>query len=645
MAEHLSVGPSLAAWLASASAADVQDGALAGVAMAWRRLASWAQAGELAAVAQIASRAAGTDGKIAVSHDGRPAGIAASAAAEVALGLNTSQNGACWWTDLAITLTWRLKATGAALAAGRIDLARARLIAEATALLDDDTARLVEARVLAGAGALTTGQLRAALRRSVIATDPEGAERRREAAERKAKVCLYPDDEGTASLSGYNLPGVQAASAMARIGALARALRAAGADGGIDLLRAQVYLGLLLGTLPCIPPAEAGPPDDLLPSDPGPGAGPDNGPGRKPGPDDGPGREPEPEYEPRGELAADDEPGREPGPDDGPEPEYEPRGEPAADDGPGREPGSGRDRDGRTWPRWPDLPAVLAGAPASLWNVRPLAGDGLSLTVLWGTLAGTSAPPGQLSRLGPITSAQARRLGYAAAMSGTAQWRVIITDREGHVLAVTRTITARAGPSRAADARIDGTVPSRAGPAPESSAPDHLPGPVSRVTVVVPREVVGSDSFADSLAVTASRQRIGTAFDRTLAAIRSSAILAAREADRVAAEDAAAGECSHHLAGRAYQPSPRLRELIAARDQTCRFPVCRQPAWRCDLDHTRAYAAGGRTCRCNLGGLCRAHHRLKQHPRWQLAQLTPGAFAWTTETGRTYSVGPDSYLP
>ena len=58
VAECLPTGPGLAGWLASADAAGLEDGALAGVAASWRRVASWAQAGELAAVAQIASRPA-----------------------------------------------------------------------------------------------------------------------------------------------------------------------------------------------------------------------------------------------------------------------------------------------------------------------------------------------------------------------------------------------------------------------------------------------------------------------------------------------------------------------------------------------------------------------------------------------------------
>jgi len=53
----------------------------------------------------------------------------------------------------------------------------------------------------------------------------------------------------------------------------------------------------------------------------------------------------------------------------------------------------------------------------------------------------------------------------------------------------------------------------------------------------------------------------------------------------------------------------QLRAHVTARDVTCRNPACRQPAWRADLDHTLAYDDGGRTCDCNLGGLC-PHYQL-----------------------------------
>src|SRR6266566_3360908 len=217
-------------------------------------------AAELAAVAQIASRSARADRRAGVDRAGRPGRVTADAAGQVALALALSPDGAAGWADLAVVLTWRLAATGAALAAGQIDLARARMIARMTAALSDAAARAVEAAVLGRAGWLTPGQLYAALRRAVLRADPQGAERRRRQAERNARVALYPEDEGTATLAGHGLPGVQAAAAMARITALAKAMQAAGASGRIDLVRAQVFAGLLLGTLPCIPPAPGAPP-------------------------------------------------------------------------------------------------------------------------------------------------------------------------------------------------------------------------------------------------------------------------------------------------------------------------------------------------------------------------------------------------
>jgi len=192
IAESLPTGPGLAGWLAQAPAPEMEDGALAGVASSFRRLASWAAAGELAAVAQIASRSARTDRRASVDPSGRPDRVTADASGQVSLALAMSPDGASGWTDLAVTLTWRLSATGAALAAGEIDLSRARMIARVTGPLGDEAARQVEAAVLGRAGWLTLGQLYAALRRAVLKADPEGAERRRREAEPNAKVVLYP---------------------------------------------------------------------------------------------------------------------------------------------------------------------------------------------------------------------------------------------------------------------------------------------------------------------------------------------------------------------------------------------------------------------------------------------------------------------
>ena len=49
-----------------------------------------------------------------------------------------------------------------------------------------------------------------------------------------------------------------------------------------------------------------------------------------------------------------------------------------------------------------------------------------------------------------------------------------------------------------------------------------------------------------------------------------------------------------------YSPTLEQRQFLAARDQHCRFPGCRQPAHRADLDHTIDFALGGQTREDNL---------------------------------------------
>ena len=112
-------------------------------------------------------------------------------------------------------------------------------------MLPEEHARAVEAQILPRAGEPTAPCLRAALRRAVIAVAPG----RRAAPERIARPARRSACARTRraprSLSGCRLPGIGAAAAMTRISALARALKAAGAGGGIDLLRAQSSSGLL----------------------------------------------------------------------------------------------------------------------------------------------------------------------------------------------------------------------------------------------------------------------------------------------------------------------------------------------------------------------------------------------------------------
>ncbi len=612
VSENLPTGPGLAGWLALARAADLEDGALAGVAASFRRLASWAAAGELAAVAQIASRSARTDRRAGVDAAGRPDRVTADAAGQVALALAMSHDGASAWTDLGVVLGWRLRATGAALAAGEIDLSRARMIARVTGSLSDEAARQVEAAVLGQAGWLTLGQLHAALRRAVIKADPEGAERRRRRAERNAAVVLYPEDEGTATLAGYALPGVQAAAAMARITALAKAMKAGGNGGQIDFVRAQVFLGLLLGTLPYIPPSPDAPPDADQPpdADPPPHGRPDDWPQQ---PDDWPQQPDNWPQQPEcgGDLGAED-PAPEPGLD------HESM------------PGAG-ELTGPSWP-WPEVLPYLPSGTGALAGLRPLGGAGglLNLTVPLGTLTGASSAPGQLSRLGVITPGQARQLANLAAGHSATRWRmVVVVNPDGEAIAVTHLPRLR---STGMGSGEDGAI-----------------GLIGRVTLVIRTDqltpVAGHDPPAEQRHGPAPPAPPATA---AMASILERARAAAGRAAAAAAErrreDEQSGGCGHGLASSAYRPPPRIAELIIARDCTCRFGPCRRPAELCDLDHVIPFDQGGLTCSCNIGGKCRQHHQLKQHPRWSVAQPVPGVFRWTTSAGRTYITRPDTYL-
>jgi hypothetical protein len=250
--------------------------------------------------------------------------------------------------------------------------------------------------------------------------------------------------------------------------------------------------------------------------------------------------------------------------------------------------------------------------------VRPDTGDGttrpaglLDLTIPWSALTGRTSSPAHLGHLGPISAPQARLLVCTAVPDPHAQWRVILTDPDGHAIAVQRVRRGK---------RICPPQPGRP------------PGVLGRVTITLP-----AAALDDPPPITGGGTTIGAAI------LRAAARAAARAAREQDADRQAPGGCAHTDASAAYRPPTRIREYVEARDQTCRQPTCRQPVWRADLDHTRPFHLGGRTCKCNLGGFCRTHHQVKQEPGWHVTQPRPGHFQITTPAGRTYMVEPDAY--
>src|SRR5688572_20393309 len=109
--------------------------------------------------------------------------------------------------ELATRLVTVLPETLAAVEAGRIDLARAEVLAQETALLDDAGARAVEALVLAKVAdadgpwqTLSPRGWKSQIQRLVVRVDADAAARRREQALRERAVRAWPRGDGTGVL-------------------------------------------------------------------------------------------------------------------------------------------------------------------------------------------------------------------------------------------------------------------------------------------------------------------------------------------------------------------------------------------------------------------------------------------------------------
>ncbi len=104
--------------------------------------------------------------------------------------------------------------------------------------------------------------------------------------------------------------------------------------------------------------------------------------------------------------------------------------------------------------------------------------------------------------------------------------------------------------------------------------------------------------------------------------------------------------CFKALGSTRYRPGADLSRQVIARDVTCTFPGCRQPAWKADLDHIASYDPAvaeqiEQTTKIRLQALCRRHHNLKTTTFWSATRdETTGAIRWTAPTGHTYTRAP-----
>ena len=134
-----------------------------------------------------------------------------------------------------------------ALESGTIDRARAIRFAEGCVDLTPEQTEVLLEELLPQAGQRTATELADQIAKLAIALDPAWAEHRYRQAIKERRVIGYLNADGSAVVTGQNLPADDAALACARIDALADAAKRAGAKAKIDHLRAEVFTGLLNG--------------------------------------------------------------------------------------------------------------------------------------------------------------------------------------------------------------------------------------------------------------------------------------------------------------------------------------------------------------------------------------------------------------
>ncbi|WP_433473123.1 DUF222 domain-containing protein [Spirillospora sp. CA-142024] len=219
-------GPQLAICL-SGGLDELSDTELMEVAAAARRQTSWAQARELAAIAELSRRRKAaadedddTDYRILSAHE--------SVVEEVAATLTVTGNAAATLVHLADRLADDLPGTRQALETGRIDLHKTRVICDLTNGLPDGIPERAEAAVLDKAPDQTTGQLRRRLRRIVQRLAPEQLEERKREAVRRRDLQIWGTPDGTADLAITGLETSEAHAIFNKITAVARGIKSDG---------------------------------------------------------------------------------------------------------------------------------------------------------------------------------------------------------------------------------------------------------------------------------------------------------------------------------------------------------------------------------------------------------------------------------
>ncbi len=176
-----------------------------------------------------------------------PRWAAEAASAEIQCALNLTRQASERELSFALDLWRRLPGVWLALAEGRIDVWRARVIADRTVHLSVGDARQIAERIIDHAPHLTTGQLRARIDRLCLETNPGNGLDRYRTAVKDRRVVAEANSDGTGNLLGLDLPPHRIQAASRRVNRMAKRLKTKGETRSMDQLRADVFLDLLSG--------------------------------------------------------------------------------------------------------------------------------------------------------------------------------------------------------------------------------------------------------------------------------------------------------------------------------------------------------------------------------------------------------------
>lgn len=257
-------GPYLTKALAGLDIEALSTHDLVVVIQAWERAKAHVEAAQTRALAELCDRPqyARCTCPIDVVHEHRPVEPAGD---EVSLALAWTPGRARNRVTVAVELSTELPDTLLSLEEGRIDADKARLIADRTrCLATTEQRREVESRVLPIAQRKTRAQLDRALRREVIAVDPQAAEqRRRTGAERRRVSRPEPaspgGEDGMAMMNLYG-PVEDLTALFTAIDAAARRAHDQGDQRTLEQLRFDTltdlgWTGLDLAHLGCCSPS------------------------------------------------------------------------------------------------------------------------------------------------------------------------------------------------------------------------------------------------------------------------------------------------------------------------------------------------------------------------------------------------------